>query len=281
MFFKKYFWLLALTTIIVLASRCSDDHGVAPLPGNLALDVIFINNKIPTDTQGIYLFIAPTFPPHAINEMFLSPNSLPFKKLLNNVQEGARDTLYTEMNLPYGHYEAIGLWWYNKNTESNLADVFTLKIGSNLLPAQIDITPENPFVHTDLWANLTRVERDASIEGTITFNGPFPENTLATAIAAYSRKPVEKVEYLVFLLSMDFSIDKNPYHFVLPVSSRNKKIDYLAVFWLAERSGLDNFRTIGFYRDPNNPENPGVVKIKANTASTGYDIQADWSLIGN
>jgi hypothetical protein len=281
MSFKKSFWLLALPTIIILASRCSDDHGVAPLPGNLALDVIFINNKIPTDTQGIYLFVAPTFPPHAINEMFLSPNSLPFKKLLNNVQEGARDTLYTEMNLPYGHYEAIGLWWYNKNTESNLADVFTLKIGQDLLPVPLDITPEKPFVHTDLWANLTRVERDASIEGTITFNGPFPENTLATAVAAYFRKPDKKVEYLVFLVSMDFSIDENPYHFVLPVSSRYKKIDYLAVFWLAERSGLDDFRTIGFYRDPNNSDLPGSIKIKANSASTKIDIQANWSLIGN
>lgn len=281
MSFKKFIWLFYLTTVIIFSSRCTDDHGVAPLPGNLAVDVIFINNKIPTDTQGIYLFVAPTFPPHAINEMFLSPNSLPFKKLLQNTQEGARDTIHTEMNLPYGHYEAIGLWWYNKRTESNLADVFTLKIGQDLLPVPLDITPEKPFVQTDLWANLSRVERDASIEGTITFNGPFPENTLATAVAVYFRKPTKKVEYLVYLISMDFSIDENPYHFVLPVSSRYKKIDYLAVFWLAERSGLDDFRTIGFYRDPQNPDQPGVVKIKANSAATGYDIQADWSLIGN
>ncbi|RPH98127.1 MAG: hypothetical protein EHM72_13035 [Calditrichaeota bacterium] len=276
----KVSWLFVLITTLIMMSGCNEDHGIQPLPGNLAVDVIFINNKIPTDTQGIYLFVAPTFPPHAINEMFLSPNSLPFKQLLQNAAEGVRDTIYTEMNLPYGHYEALGLWWYNKKTESNLADVFTLKIGQDLMPVQFDITPEKPFVHTDLWANLTRVERDAAIEGTISFNGPFPENTLATAVAAYFRKPTKKVEYLVYLISMDFSIDENPYHFVLPVSSRYKKLDYLAVFWLSERSGLDDFRTIGFYRDPTNPEQPGIVKIKPNETTTGCDIQADWSLAG-
>ena len=258
---------------------CSDDHGIAPLPGSLGVDVIFINNRIPENTQGIYMFVAPEFPPHAINEMFLSPNSLPFRKLLDNPVEGARDTIYTEMALPFGHYEAIGLWWYNTETKSNLADVFTLKIGQDLLPVQFDITPEQPHVHTELWANLSRMERDASIEGTITFNGPFPEDTQITAIAAYIRKPEKKVEYLVYLVSMDFSIDENPFHYNLPVPSRHRKIDYLAVFWLSERSGLDDFQTIGFYRDPENPELPGSIRLQKNTAITGYDIEADWSLI--
>lgn len=278
MILLKRFLLLLFAGLFVLAA-CSDDHGIAPLPGNLGVDVVFINNKIPANTQGIYMFVAPEFPPHAINEMFLSPNSLPFRKLLENPVEGARDTIYTEMALPYGHYEAIGLWWYNTETESNLADVFTLKIGQDLLPVQFDITPEKPYVHTDLWANLSRMERDASIEGTITFNGPFPENTQLTAIAAYFRKPEKKVEYLVYLVSMDFSIDENPFHYSLPVPSRYRKIDYLAVFWLSERSGLDDFKTIGFYQDPENPELPGTIRLQKDAAVTGYDIKADWGLI--
>ena len=267
-----------MLTAVVL-SRCSDDHGLAPLPGALGVDVTFINSKVPKNTQGIYLFVAPTFPPHAINELFLSPNSLPFKRLLENDKEGARDTIYTEMALPYGHYDAIGLWWYNTETESNLADVFTLKIGQDLMPVSFDITEEQPYVRTELWANLSRMERDAAIEGTITFNGPFPENTLLTAVAAYFRRPDEKVEYLVYLVSMDFSIDENPYHFKLPVASRYRNIEYLAVFWLSDRSGLDDFRTIGFYRDPDNPEKPGRIKLKKNKTVSGYDIEADWSLI--
>ena len=82
-----------------------------------------------------------------------------------------------------------------------------------------------------------------------------------------------------YLLSMDFSIDENPYHYKLPVPSRHRTIKYLAVFWLSERSGLDNFQTIGFYEDPDNPGQPGTIKIQANKTVSGYDIQADWSLI--
>jgi hypothetical protein len=264
---------------IALLITCSIDHGIAPVPGKLGVDVIFINSKIPQNTQGIYMFVAPDFPPHAINELYLSPNSLPFKALLDNPNLNARDTIYTELDLPLGHYEALGLWWYNTETESNLADVFTLKIGSDFLPIPIDLTAEKPFVKTELWANLTRVERNATIEGTIRFNGPFPANTLATAVAAYFKKPENKVEYLVYLSSMDISINENPYHFKLPVPSRPPTIEYLAVFWLSDRSGLDDFKTIGFYQDPNNPGQPGKIKITANGTVSVSEIQADWSLI--
>ncbi len=281
---RTFKWLLVtfgIITVFALTFSCSTDHGISPVPGKLGVDVVFINNKIPENTQGIYLFVAPVFPPHAINELYLTPNSLPFQQLLGNPDPNARDTIYTEIDLPYGHYEALGLWWYNKETVSNLADVFTLKLGPDFLPIPIDITPEKPYVRTDLWANLSRVEREATIEGTIYFNGPFPPNTLATAVAAYFIQPEKKVEYLVYLLSMDFSIDKNPYYFKLPVPNRYRTIAYLAVFWLSDRSGLDDFRTIGVYQDPNNPGQPGKVRIVPNGTVTGYDINADWSLIKN
>ena len=225
---------------------------------------------MPDNTEGVYLFVAPQFPPHAINELFLSPNSIP----LDN------DTVFTEMVLPYGHYEALGLWWYNKETNSNLADVFTLKISDNFLPFEFDLSSDEPVLETKLYANLNRVNRDASIEGTITFNGPFPENTMATAVAAFVREPERDVDYLVYLQSMDFSIDSNPYLYKLPVKSRNT-IRYLAVFWLSDRSGLDNFKILGYYEDPANPGQAGILKPKADEKITGINIDADWSLIDN
>ena len=277
-----YIFLLLIIAFSIVFVECNTDHGIAPLPGKLGVDVIFMNSNIPENTQGIYLFVAPEFPPHAINELFLIPNSLPFWEIDRTAGKYARDTIYTEIDLPYGHYEALGLWWYNKETNSNLADVFTLKIGPDYLPVPIDITEDEPFVETELWANLTRVERNSFIEGTIYFNGPFPENTLATAVAAYFRKPEKKIEYLVYLLSMDFSINENPYHYKLPVPSRHKIIDYLAVFWLSDRSGLDDFRTLGYYKeDRNKPGPPAKVRIKLNDTVSGFDIDADWSLIGD
>lgn len=266
---KTLSWI-SITTMLLAASvlTCRLDHGIAPLPGTLAVDVIFINEEIPENTEGVYLFVAPIFPPHAINELHLSPNSIPL----------GDDTVFTEIVLPYGHYEAIGLWWYNKETQSNLADILTLKLNDQFLPYEFDITPEEPYHYTTLPANLTRVDRDATIEGTITFNGPFPPNTLATAVAAYYQKPEESVEYLIYLKSMDFSIDTNPYEYKLPVKSLGG-VGYMAVFWLSERSGLDDFKTIGFYENPLHPGEPGRITLRRDETVTGIDIDCDWSLI--
>lgn len=254
--------------LVCIGMTCSIDHGIAPLPGTLGVDVIFLNDQIPDNTEGVYLFVAPEFPPHAINELYLSPNSIPLEN----------DTVYTELALPFGRYEAIGLWWYNRETQSNLADILTLKLNDEFLPYSFQLSADNPAHRTTLPANLNRVDRDATIRGTIRFNGPFPENTLATAVAAYIQQPTEDVEYLIYLKSMDFSVDSNPYEFTLPVESAGG-VGYLAVFWLSERSGLDDFKTIGFYEDPGQPGQPGQLRLRENETVTGIDIQTDWSLI--
>lgn len=258
--------LLKLCLICLLITlSCDTDHGIAPLPGKLGVQVYFLNEEVPEQTEGVYLFVAPEFPPHAINELYLSPNSIP----LNN------DTVYTEMVLPYGHYEAVGLWWYSTETKSNLADVFTLKLGPNFLPYQFDITPENPVQEIELFANLNRVDRDAFIEGTIEFDGPFPKHTLATAVAAFLKYPESPVEYFVWLESIDFSVESNPFKFKLPVRSR-RSIQYIAVLWLGDRSGLHELETVGYYEDPENPGERGKVKLKSGETITGINIQASW-----
>ncbi len=265
----KYFLCLFLGLLSFLSS-CSDDHGLAPLPGRLLVDIKF-HGTPPANTQGIYLIVTPDFPPHAINELFHSSNSLPI----------GLDSVHTEIDLPLGHYDAISLWWYSNDTKSNLADVLSLPldINNNLLPLGFDLTTSQPQHQMNLVANWDKVNRDASIEGTIYFNGPFPVNTLATAVAAYRYKPTVSVEYLTFLKSIDFSVGTNPYHFKLPV--RNGNIEYLAVFWLPENSNLTEFQTIGVYENPAQPGEPAKFRVKTGEALTGLDIQADWSKISN
>ncbi len=266
--FITIFFIVLITGFIFIS--CNSDNGIEPVPGTLDLDVLFYKDYIPDDTEGVYVFVAKDFPPHAINEMFLSPNSIPL----------GEDTVHTELSLPYGHYEAIGLWWYNKNTKTNLADVFTLKLGTNFLPYEFDITEDEPVHQTHIWANLEHVERDAFIEGTIYFNGPIPSNTLATAIGAYAKKPEKKIDYLIYLQSMDFSIDEAPYHFKLPVEGKGT-VRYLAVFWLSDRSGLDDFKTLGYYEDPENPGVPAQIKLKSGETLSGIEIHADWDNIND
>ncbi len=258
--------LFLLAGLLILA--CGSDHGVAPLPGKVKVTVYFRGTP-PANTQGIYLIVAPKFPPHAINEMFHSANSLPI----------VEDTVHTEMELPLGHYESISLWWYSTETKSNLADVLAMPLdaNNNLLPLGFDITAAKPEARVELYASWDRVNRDAAIEGTVYFNGPFPANTLATAVAAYRYKPEAKVHYLVYLKTIDFSINSNPYHFKLPV--RQGPIDYLAVYWLPDHASMAEFREIGVYRDPKNPTLPGKISPKTGQTISGLDIYADWSLV--
>jgi len=262
------FLILILLSAGIIWLACNIDHGIAPLPGKIDVTVIFRNTP-PPSTQGIYLIVAPIFPPHAINEMYHSPNSLPIDQ----------DTVHTEMVLPYGHYQSVSLWWYSNDTKSNLADVLALPldVDNNLLPLSFDITPEAPVFHVDLYANWDRMNRDAAIEGTIYFNGSSPENTLATAVVAYMYQPVESVHYLIWLKSIDFSVEGNPYHYRLPV--RHGSVNYIAVFWLPENAGLTDFKTVGVYENPSHPGEPGKLSIKANQIVTGIDIHADWSKI--
>ncbi len=254
-------------TALVLCG-CSGDHGLAPQPGRLIVDVQFRGTPPPT-TQGIYLIVAPQFPPHAINELYHSSNSLPID----------RDSVRAVIDLPYGHYDAISLWWYSNETKSNLADVLALPIVQDSLgvwqPMSFDLSRTSPTGYVKLYPDWNKVNRDASLEGTITFNGPFPKNTLATAIAAYAFQPETNVEYLTYMKSIDFSIGANPYHYKLPI--RSGTVSYLVVLWLPERASMTGYSELGFLQDPAHPGTPLKLKIKAGENHTGLDIQADWS----
>jgi hypothetical protein len=264
MIFKKT--ICSLSAVWLIMAACDFNHGIAPLPGTLKVRVIY-RGTAPANTQGIYLVVAPVFPPHAINELYHSPNSLPF----------LRDTVYTEMDLPYGHYDSYALWWYSKDTKSNLADILAMPLdaSNSLLPASFDITDEKPVVEKTLYANLNRLNRPSAIKGTIYFNGPFPSNTLATAIAAFKLKPEEGIHFLLYLRAIDFSIEENPYHFNLPIQAGG--VDYIAVFWLAEHAALTDFKTVGIYLDPADPTKPGRLNLKEGETIEGVDIHADWS----
>lgn len=260
--------LVAASISGIVFLSCNVDHGLEPLPGQLNLSVYF-RNEPPQNTQGIYLMVAPIFPPHAINEVYHSPNSLPIDQ----------DTVRHQIYLPYGHYDALALWWYSTETESNLADVLAIPIDytAGLRPLGFDITPEEPVKNIELIANWAKVDRDASIEGTIYFDGSFPEDTQIVAVAAFKSEPLEPIDYLLQLKSIDFSIDENenPYKFKLPV--RSGSVNYVGVYWLADRAGIGDFKPVGEYKDPEDPTRPGRLSLEPNDVAKGVDIYVEWS----
>ncbi len=263
---KRYVFTTLLAALLVVG--CSSDHGLAPQPGRLVVDVFFRGTPPPT-TQGIYLIVAPQFPPHAINELYHSSNSLPI----------GRDSVRTVIDLPYGHYDAISLWWYSTETKSNLADVLALPIVQDSTglwqPMSFDLTRSTPSSYVQLYPDWNKVNRDASLEGTITFSGPFPKNTLATAVAAYAYEPKSNIEYLTYMKSIDFSVGTNPYHYKLPI--RSGTVNYVVVLWLPERAAMTGFTELGILEDPAQPGAPLKLRIKTGETRTGLDIRADWS----
>ncbi|MBN2104851.1 hypothetical protein JW835_12495 [bacterium] len=254
---------------ILSQSACEVDHGLAPVPGRLRAQVAFRGNP-PEDTQGVYLIVAPEFPPHAINELFQSPNSLPLNQ----------DTVWTEIDLPYGHYEAYGLWWYSKDTRSNLADILAMPFdGMTFEPLGFTISKEEPFVERHLNANWENMNRDAAIRGTVYFEGEFPENTAVTAVAAFNQKPLSVVFYLVWLKSIDMTVEKGvkQHNFILPIKSGY--VGYIAIFWLAENAPLYDVQIIGEAMDPDRPGELWKKAVKPDSTLSGVEIFVDWEQV--
>ena len=258
----RFFAVVLVFAWVAASVHCTADYGIAPLPGRVHGKIIYRGQR-PADTQGVYLIVAPQFPPHAINELYHSPNSV----------DTWHDTVDYEMELPFGRYEAIGLWWYGTKTRSNLADILALPLDPfhEFRPVGFELTPKKPEFEINLYANWAVVDRDAGIEGTITFDGPYPANTEATAVAAYADIPRKSTDYLVLLRSLDFSVRGNPFHYRLPV--RHGTYRYIAVFWLAKRAPLSDFKTLGFYRVG---DRPGSVTVGPGETVKGVDIQASW-----
>jgi len=265
----KRFFLFIFLFILLIQFACDLDHGLSPQPGKLQVEVTFKGDP-PKDTQGVYLIVAPQFPPHAINELFQSPNSLPTNQ----------DTVMTEIDLPYGEYEACGLWWYSKDTRSNLADIldmpFDLMTGR---PIGFTLSPEQPVVQRTLRVYWDYMLRDATIKGTVHFTGNFPENTDVVAIAAYMPRPRTTVHYLVYLKAIDITVETGvkEHHFTLPVPSGS--IEYIAVFWLPEKSPLYEIQIISEYMDPDDPEKPGRLLLDPEETEEDIDIFVDWDHI--
>jgi hypothetical protein len=259
--------LLILSVFILLQAGCEIDHGLAPIPGKLRARVAFRGTP-PEDTQGVYMIVAPQFPPHAINELYQSPNSLPV----------GQDTVYTEIDLPYGHYEAFGLWWYSKDTRSNLADILALPHdGITGEPIGFDLSPEEPIAEKVMHANWGDMNRDAALKGTVYFDGDFPSNTNITAVAAFSGRPITSIHYLVWLRAIDITIETGvrSHQFNLPVKSGH--IGYIAIFWLAENAPIYDIKIIADARDPSNPEKVWSKTLHADETVEGIEIHVDWN----
>ncbi len=269
-----------LTGLICLYfTNCYIDHGLEPLFSKITGQIIY-TGEAPSRTDEIRLAAARDFPPKDINELLFS-EQIPYNQ----------DTVSYELYLPQGKYEVVALIWKEKNRSWNISDLIGIYggsfIGDQLIPTYQPITIADRYTvleEIDIQANLNRVNRDASIEGEILFQGDWPENTGAIGVGAFTEIPEKgnALDYFFKGIDIDYSlpifVNRTAYRLRVHATDTLK---YIAVLWIDENYDLGELQDIGFYRDSLNPSSPGTVAIPEGLSRVeNIDMVVDFSEMG-
>lgn len=266
---------------IAAAFHACDDFGIDAnfFKGTIRGEVV-INERVPPNTDEIRVAVTKKYPPSDIISLIFS-GPLPFNG----------DSLVTSQRIPYDlqvpldEYEAVFAIWKELDQSFNPADIIGL-YGDLLMaePISVTVTDSTPTVdHIDITIDFTKVKRTAKIEGRINYVGTWPSNTAAVAIFAFFEVPQVLPDDFIRYLGAFEILPTDPtllaYDYRLRVPPGTYK--YIAVFWLAQGAELLDFKTLGFYRNPQAPDQPGQVTVGDNETATGVDISADFANANN
>ena len=263
--------------ILLVSLTCTVDHGLAPIFSKIG-GRIFFSGEAPDNSDEVRVAVAKDFPPRRVNELLFS-DRIPFRD---------EDTVAYELYLPEGQYDLVAVFWKEKKQSWNISDIVGLYGGTFVgdllvIPAikPVTIPTEDAVVDTiDIQVNLNRVNRDAAVEGTIAFEGTWPENTGALGVGAFIEIP-ERGNYLDYYIKsvyIDYGVATfvNEDDYLLRVHSGDT-LAYIAVLWIDDSFDLSSIREIGFYRDPQDPSQPGVVWVGEGSHLRDIDITVDFS----
>jgi hypothetical protein len=267
--------------VILFSAACEIDHGLEPIRSKIGGVVHFYGDHNPNTTDEVRVAVIKKFPPQNITELMFS-----------DIIFGNGDTLPAdrpwEIYLSPGSYEIVAVIWKEHNASWNISDIVGMYggifIGDQLIPPfpfpKIVVPNAESVVDTlNIQANLNRVNRDATVEGTVTFVGTWPSNTGVVGIGAFTDGPQQGnvIDYLVKNVALDYSVpisvDRADYR--LRVRSSDV-LKYVAVMWIDNSYDLGKIKDIGFYRDPADTSKPGTVTL-TNGRATGIDITVDFS----
>jgi hypothetical protein len=271
--------------LLLLQLTCEIDHGLEPIRSKIGGMVSFTGDKNPDLTDEVRVALVKQFPPKEINELLFS------EIILHNDDRLPVDPRPWEIYVAPGSYEIVAVIWKANNQSWNISDIIGIYggafVGDQLVPPfpfkPIVIPESGAVIDTiNIEANLNRVNRDATIEGRISFEGPWPSNTGVVAIGAFIDIPAQGniIDYLLKNVALDYSVSTfvNQTDFRLRVRSTDL-LKYIAVMWIADSFDFATIRDIGYFRDPADPSKPGIVTPKAGVTS-GIDITVDFSKFG-
>ena len=266
---------------VLITVACEVDHGLEPIRSRIGGVVRFKGDANPTNTDEVRVAVIKQFPPRDITELM-------FSDIIFGNQDKPPVTVPWQISLPPGSYEIVAVIWKAHNQSWNISDIIGMYggvfIGDQLIPPfpfiPIVLSGSSSVIDTiNIDANLNRVNRNATIEGAVTFVGQWPANTGVIGIGAFNEIPQKGnvFDYLVKNIALDYSlpIRVEQAEYRLRVRS-TENIRYVAVMWIADSYDFMSIQDIGSYRDPNDPSKPGTVDASSSRA-VGIDITVDFT----
>jgi len=262
--------IIILSLLALLIPNCKIDHGLEPVSSKIMGKVIF-HGDTPRYTDEVRVAVVKTFPPSDIAELLFS------ERISTYV-----DSVDYEIYLPPGTYDMVAAIWKEYNEPWNLSDIIGLYggffIGDQLVPTFQSVTLEDNFTildGIDIETNLNRVNRDSKIEGTVTFEGSWPDDTGVIGVGAFTEIPTpgNYVDYYLKNVDIDYTVpifvDSADYQ--LRVHSTDT-LKYIVVLWINNTYDLTTIQDIGFYADPGDSTQPGTVMAPPYSTLSGVDI---------
>lgn len=269
---------VALLPILAYSLACNIDHGLAPedpfqeVQHGIRGKIIFEYGEAwPQDIAETRLVVSrqPPLELSADAEGIIFSDPIP----------AGVDTFEYVLELDPGTYRFIAVLAREKDRGWNISNVvgiyseFRGFLGI-VFPDSVVVATDTTIVDgVDITADLTR----GSISGTVTFEGPWPENTLVAGVAVYAQYPPPFILGLSGLALIPSEVSTFEYRALVP----DGRYEGIIAVVLTE-DDLQNIGSlklediqVGIYADPADPTQPGVVEVTNGEDVEGIDIQAD------
>ena len=262
--------LIAFTGLLL---TCEIDHGLRPQQYLIKGNVIFLRGQPPDNTDRIEVYAIKEFPPQdPQNMLYLG-------------QSGALDfsngnTIPYQIPVSPTTYEAIVLIWKEKGYSINLTGLIGIYTTQENypLPVPVTVSQQQPVAEgIDIYSDWTKVSKDASISGTITYKGEWPADTQILLLAIYRIKPSNATS-LLFFENVDYTQPLNVESSTYRLLVSKGTYQYIVLYWVGKSiSGLEDLVPIGIYENQDQPGSAGIVKVDSGEHVTGIDIHIDFS----
>ena len=284
---KPFRWRVRLLLLaLVMLSACEFDKGLAPLDTRISGKVVYLPLGLPpASINEVRVAALLKFPPSGLGDVFFSD---PIDFVRNNTS-GIPDTADFEILLPAANYPALVVLWKPRNegwSFNSLLGIYGITL-SELELRSINLTPEQPIQDdVEIQAIWLFANTDATVNGTITYEGTLPSDTEALLLTGFKQIPNDFDDLVSAIFQGGINLGGLP----LPVSGArrttgyqirlaNGQYDFFCLFWKGVNTPFENMKVIGYYRNPATPGQPGQLDLPLNGAAFDININADFNTL--